>query len=145
MKFIILFLLLNINVQSQTWQHDIDSTLTISKDSNRLILLNFSGSDWCIPCKKLKNGLFKDSTFLKYSEECLVLINADFPNKSNLISKEQVAKNEKLADKYNPKGVFPLTILLDSSGKELAKWSGLISLSSNEFINQLKKFGIQKK
>ena len=36
--------------------------------------------------------------------------------KKNAISKEQTAENEKLAEKFNPKGLFPLIIVLNENG-----------------------------
>jgi peroxiredoxin len=53
------------------------------------------------------------------------LVRADFPRmKKNQLSKEQTAYNEKLAEKYNPKGKFPLTVLINPDGKVITEWDG---------------------
>ena len=121
------------------WKTDINSASEDARANKKLILLNFSGSDWCIPCRKLKKELFSDSTFLQYAEKCLILVNADFPNKKGLITDEQLAKNEKLAEKYNPNGDFPLTLIIDSNGNVLKTWKGLIQMPSSEFIQSIDK------
>lgn len=144
LKFLILISLISLNISAQEWGADLDSA-KMNTDTSKLILLNFSGSDWCIPCKKLKKGLFKDSTFLQFADTSLILVNADFPSKKNVITAEQLKKNEQLAEKYNPKGVFPYTILLNKDGKELGKWSGLISMPAQDFISQIKKMSISQK
>lgn len=55
----------------------------------------------------------------------LVLVNADFPrNKRDQLSKEQQALNNAMADKYNPQGKFPYTLLLNADGKVLKTWEG---------------------
>jgi thioredoxin-related protein len=46
-------------------------------------------------------------------------------------------KNEELADKYNPKGSFPLTLLMDEKGNIIKRWEGYINLSPEAFVNEL--------
>ncbi len=43
-----------------------------------------------------------------------------------------------LAEKYNPEGKFPFTLLLDSKGKVLKKWDGYVFSSQDSFIADLK-------
>lgn len=75
------------------------------------ILLIFSGSDWCMPCIRLKKKVFDDSSFKAYSQEKLLLYTADFPQKKKL-NAEQTQDNELLANQFNPKGEFPHVVLL---------------------------------
>lgn len=79
--------------------------------SEKPVLLIFSGSDWCMPCIKLKKKVLADSLFLKFSREKLLVYTADFPQKRKL-SQEQVADNEQLASRFNAKGQFPYVVLL---------------------------------
>lgn len=88
-------------------------------------MLNFSGSDWCVPCIAMRKSYFDDSTFAIATADKILLVNADFPRKQkNLPSQEFVKRNESLAERYNGKGIFPLTLLLDGDGKVLASWEG---------------------
>jgi thioredoxin-related protein len=136
---IIAFILLLFNLSSSTWMTDMDNAQKEAKGSGKLILLNFSGSDWCLPCMKMEKNVFEMEEFTTYASNSLVLVNADFPRlKQHQLSKEQVKKNEALADKYNPNGTFPYTVLLDANGKILHKWEGYTNLTATEFVNQVK-------
>lgn len=122
------------------WGLDFNQAVTESKQNNKLILLNFSGSDWCGPCIKLKKDVFESAEFKNFSSEKLVLIRADFPRlKKNQLDKIQQDKNDILAEKYNPNGKFPLTVLIDSNGKVLHEWEGY-QASVPKFIAEIKQF-----
>ncbi|GGF22688.1 thioredoxin family protein [Flavobacterium limi] len=125
MKLITMFLLLGILPGSIKWEADFDSAKKIAKEKNELILLNFSGSDWCGPCIVMHRDYFQNSSFTELADQNLVLVNADFPRKNkNIGTSEQVKRNEALAEIYNKEGSFPLTLLLDSEGKVLKTWHG---------------------
>lgn len=88
-----------------------DQIFSTALESKKPVLIYFSGSDWCLPCQKFSKTIFTDSSFKKYADENLVLIEADFPQKS-ILSKQQVVWNEKLAEEFNPNGIFPYLILV---------------------------------
>lgn len=136
-----LSLLLLLPLTSSTWLTDFQKGKTEAVASNKLIVLNFSGSDWCGPCIRLKKEIFESEAFENYSSEKLVLVNADFPRyKKNQLSNEQVKENEALAEKYNSTGRFPFTILLDSNGKVLKQWDGLPDETAEKFVDEIKTF-----
>ncbi|NMR34400.1 thioredoxin family protein [Chryseobacterium aquaticum] len=109
-------------------------------ENNELILLNFSGSDWCIPCIKLHKNIIEKEDFKKLQEDHIITyLNADFPrNKKNQLSTEIKNENAKLADLYNPKGIFPYTILLNKDGKVLKTWEGLPAENALAFSNEIR-------
>ena len=73
------------------------------------------------------------------ANEKLVLLNADFPRaKKNQLPAAQQKLNDNLADKYNDKGVFPLTVLVDQNGKVVKSWEGFPA-SPIEFIADLQQ------
>jgi thioredoxin-related protein len=124
---------------STGWQTDFDKAKESAQSEHKLILLNFSGSDWCGPCIRMHKDIFEDSKFTGYANDHLVLVNADFPRlKKHELSRDQQAKNDQLADKYDKEGVFPLTVLLTADGKVLKEWKGLPPVSSEEFTSQVK-------
>jgi thioredoxin-related protein len=104
---------------------------------HKFILLNFSGSDWCVPCIKMKKTIFEADSFKHYAAEKLVWMNADFPRVKKNLSKAQAKENEKLAEKYNGKGAFPYTVLLDGKGNVIKSWDGFVNASPEEFIKQI--------
>lgn len=120
------------------WFVNYENAHNVAVQQNKYILLNFSGSDWCGPCIKMKKEVFESESFLSLAEKHLVLLRADFPRaKKNQLSKEQTKHNEALAEKYNPEGKFPFTLLLDSNGKVLKKWEGYVFSSQDVFIGDL--------
>lgn len=111
-----------------------------ASEKNELILLNFSGSDWCIPCIKLHKNIIGTDEFKKLeTENVIVYINADFPrNKKNQLKPELKKENASLADQYNKKGLFPYTLLLNSEGKILKSWEGLPSENALAFSKEIR-------
>ena len=125
-------------ITPSTWLNNLDKAEQIAKSEHKLILLNFSGSDWCIPCMKLRAEIFNSDAFTQYANDNLVLVNADFPRKKkDQLSKEQQRENDELAAKYNPDGRFPFTILLDSNGNKLKVWDGYYSQGAANFVNEI--------
>jgi len=139
MKAMIVFLFLAIFSPTIEWQTDFEKAHKAAVDDKKMILINFCGSDWCGPCIRMKHEIFESTTFENYASDHLVLIRADFPRqKKNQLSPEQTKRNEALADKYNPQGDFPLTVLLDSNGKLIKKWEGFVAESPENFVGEIK-------
>ena len=136
--FLTITLFLSPALTPSPWMTNLDKAKQIAKSEHKLILLNFSGSDWCIPCMKLRTDIFDSDAFMKYAKDNLVLLNADFPRKTkDQLTKEQQKENDALAAKYNPEGRFPFTILLDSNGNKLKVWDGYYSDGPENFVNEI--------
>lgn len=121
-----------------TWLGDFNQATVQAAKSHKLILINFSGSDWCGPCIRERKEILENDVFTNYAADHLVLVRADFPRqKKNQLGKEQVKLNEALADKYNPDGKFPYTILVDENGKVLKDWDGFPDESPAKFVAQI--------
>lgn len=123
------------------WQPDFRTAQANAKTENHLILLNFSGSDWCGPCIRMHKEIFDNPSFLQMADSCLELVNADFPrNKKNQLNKQKISENEALAEKYNPEGKFPFTLLLNKDGKPLKIWEGNPGESVEAFTKEIKTY-----
>ena len=121
------------------WETDFEKAKQIAREKHQLILLNFSGSDWCGPCIRMKKEIFENEQFSKMADAKLVLVNADFPrNKKNQLQKDIKKQNEALADKYNPDGQFPYTVLLDIDGKVIKAWGGLPDEPASVFSEKIR-------
>jgi len=122
-----------------SWETDFSKAKQTAVSEHKMILLNFSGSDWCGPCIRLREDIFEKDAFKQFAADHLVLVNADFPRlKKHQLSKEQQAANDQLADVYNKKGIFPLTVLLSADGNVLKTWEGNPGISIDAFIGQVK-------
>ena len=139
MKKLIIILLCFASMSFTIWQSDFETAKQKAKEKHELILLNFSGSDWCGPCMRMRKEIFENEQFYKMADTTLILVNADFPrNKKNQLDKITKKQNEALADKYNPEGNFPFTVLLDDNGKLIKSWNGLPNEDAAVFAKQVK-------
>jgi thioredoxin-related protein len=139
--FILCLLSLPCSLGAQNWIKSWDEARQTAQNKHKNILLNFSGSDWCIPCMKMHKRVFGSSEFVSYADQNLILYNADFPRSSkNRLTKELAAQNDHLADQYNKEGHFPFTVLLTPDGKILKQWNGLYTKSIQEFIAEIRAF-----
>lgn len=139
MKVIFSFLFL-ISILSGTWFTNFEEAQLKAKQEQKLILLNFSGSDWCAPCIKMKQEVFESADFNELANQKLILVRADFPrSKKNQLPKEQVLHNEKLAERYNSEGKFPYTLLLRADGSIIKTWDGYVFASQDKVLDELRK------
>ena len=139
MKLLFLFLLAGSNLLFADWHPDFDTAKKLAKENGKYILLNFSGSDWCAPCIKLRQEVFSSKEFEQLANSYLELYDADFPRKKkNQLAKELQQRNDDLAEKYNPLGKFPYTVILNADGKVVKAWEGYPGNNSKLFIEQLK-------
>lgn len=122
------------------WLTDFDAANAQAIKEQKYILLNFSGSDWCVPCIKMKKEILTDETFLAFAQDKLVLVNADFPrSKKNRLTELLKAQNAQLAERYNTKGVYPFTVLLDTKGRVLKSWEGKPKADAQRFAEEIAK------
>lgn len=122
-----------------TWKTNFQDAKNEAAKTNKYILVNFSGSDWCLPCIQLKKKIFESESFNTYAADNLVLVNADFPRQNkHKLAADQKKENEDLAEKYDPEGKFPYTLLINADGKIIKQWDGLPDVSPDEFINEVK-------
>ncbi len=124
------------NQKDVVWLQNYEKVQKIAKKENKSILMYFSGSDWCMPCKKLKQDFFDTEKFKKYTSS-FVLMLVDVPRNKDLITKEQREQNFKLLEKYNPNKSFPLVTILSTKGDVLDKISGYSSLRDTRFHFEL--------
>ncbi len=106
----------------------------ISLSKNKFIV--FSGSDWCKGCIQFRKKVLSDSSFESFAKENLEVVVADFPQRAKL-AKEVVAQNEALAEKYNPKGVFPNLVLISDDGSQFETVT-YSNQTPQEFVSELK-------
>ncbi|MEO6070235.1 MAG: thioredoxin family protein [Chitinophagaceae bacterium] len=117
---------------------DITKSLDSANSNHKMVLVTFSGSDWCIPCIRMEKEVLEKEPFVSYAQHHLVVVKADFPRlKKHQLSKEVQKENSALAEKYNKKGTFPFTVLLDGKGNIIKEWEGAIASTPEVFVHQL--------
>jgi len=118
-----------------TWQENLEKALAQAKKENKAVLVNFTGSDWCIWCKRLTEEVFAKKEFEAYAMKSLILVKLDFPRNIEQ-STETKIYNNKLAQKYGVQG-FPTILLFNSSGK-LVLTTGYQPGGPANYVNHLK-------
>ncbi len=101
------------------WSEDYDKALAQAKAEKKLVLLDFTGSDWCGWCIKLDKEVFSQPEFADYAKTNLVLVELDYPRKKEQ-TKEIKAQNAKLQGEYKIQG-YPTIVVLDSAGKKVGE------------------------
>lgn len=118
------------------WLTDFDKALKIAKETKKPILLDFTGSDWCVWCIRLDEEVFSKNSFKSFAKKNLVLVEIDFPRKNNQDSFLR-KQNNRLKAKYEVRG-FPTIVLLDFNGNLIDK-TGYVKGGPNRYISHLKK------
>jgi protein disulfide-isomerase len=113
------WMLIQTHAAEPQWLTDLPKAQAKAKAENKMVLLDFTGSDWCVWCVRLKEEVFSKAAFAEYAEKNLVLVEVDFPHKKKL-SDEQKAANEALEKKFKVEG-YPTIIVLNSEGKQVGE------------------------
>ena len=117
------------------WTTDYPAALAQAKLAHHKVLLLFTGSDWCIWCKRLENEILSTPAFAAYAQKDLVLVKLDFPHTIQQ-PPELVARNQKLQQQYGIEG-YPTVIVLDSAGNTVGQL-GYMQGGPGPFIEKLK-------
>ena len=123
------------------WTDDYDAALKQAAAEKKLVLVDFSGSDWCGWCKKLDKEVFAKEEFLKVATNSYVLLMIDSPSDDKLLSAKAKEQNPKLVEKYGVRG-FPTVLLLDAKGEVVAK-TGYQKGGPAKYLEKLKALSSQ--
>lgn len=101
--------------RSYEWRTDLPAAAADARQDQKLLLLNFSGSDWCGWCQRLDAEVFSTDAFREFAGANLVCVLADFPRRTKLDPTLQ-ARNERLMRHFQVEG-FPTVLLFSSEGE----------------------------
>ena len=116
------------------WVTDIREAYRLAQNGDKKILVDFTGSDWCVWCKKLSSEVFNTPEFQAYAEENLVMLFLDFPQGLTL-PEEQVQHNQIIAQLLGVRG-YPTIWLLGSDLSPLLS-TGYREGGAEEYIRHL--------
>lgn len=126
------------------WGTDYKAALSQAKTQNKLVLLDFTGSDWCGYCKLLDKQVFTQASFQQFADKNYVLVTVDFPQGKELPA-DLKSQNESLGKQFGIEG-FPTLVVVDPSGKELGRMTGYDPGSGPDaVIDKLKSFNTPSK
>jgi len=124
------------NASDLKWLTSLPDAKAQAKAENKLVFMEFTGSDWCPPCKMLHSEVLESKAFADYASKQFVLVELDFPRKKEQ-SQELKQTNRKLAEEFKVQG-YPTVVILDPDGKELYRKVGYGRDSAEEYIAAVK-------
>jgi protein disulfide-isomerase len=120
------------------WAADLPKALEQAKAENKIVLLDFTGSDWCVWCIKFDDDVLSQPEFASYAKTNLAMVLLDFPNAKE--QSDSVKKtNKDLQEKFKVDG-FPTYVALSPNGKEIGRQVGYLAGGPQAFIAELEKF-----
>jgi protein disulfide-isomerase len=135
MAVLAMLVMIQVKAAEGEWLTDFEKAKAKAKAENKMVLLDFTGSDWCPPCKALHKNVLATEEFVEYAKKNLVLVEVDFP-RTKKQSADLKKANKALAAKFEIKA-YPTIVVLDSSGKELSKSTGYGGEKPKEFIAKI--------
>jgi thioredoxin-related protein len=119
------------------WKTDFEAAKTKAKAEKKFLLVDFTGSDWCVWCKRLKAEVFDKDQFQNDAPKHFVLVELDYPAAKKLPD-ELRKQNETLRDKYKIRG-YPTVLLMDPQGQVVAQ-TGYRAGGPEGYVKQLSEF-----
>ena len=99
---------------------DFDAALKKAAAEKKTVLALFTGSDWCIWCKRLEGEVLSQKAFSDEVGKTFVPVFLDFPSDKSLVKEATAKRNGELSEKYAVRG-YPTVLLLDANGEVLGQ------------------------
>jgi thioredoxin-related protein len=121
------------------WFTNFEEAKKVALKEGKPLLLDFTGSDWCPPCKALHKNVFSTEEFTKEASGKYVLVELDFPQTKQLPA-ELKAQNSELKKKYAVTG-YPTILLVDAkTGDVFGRSVGFGGWTPRQFLDKLAGF-----
>ncbi|QTN34210.1 thioredoxin family protein [Akkermansiaceae bacterium] len=125
------------------WSSDFAASAKLAAAENKVMLVDFTGSDWCGWCIKLDKEVFSHDEFKNGVKDGFVLVELDYPRDKSKLSPETIAQNEELKGKYAIRG-YPTILLMDGEGRPFAK-TGYQAGGPEKYVTHLNELTERKK
>lgn len=119
------------------WIEDYNTALETAEKENKLVFIDFTGSDWCGWCMKLDKEVFDKDVFVNYAQENFVMLKLDFPKGFKELPEDIQKSRSDVMQKYGVKG-FPTILITDAKGEVKAQ-TGYQEGGPEKYIEHLKE------
>jgi protein disulfide-isomerase len=127
-----------VSAAENIWLTDLPKAEAQARAENKIVLMDFTGSDWCGWCMKFKKEVLDTPEFQDYAAKNVVLVELDYPHKK--VQDNDLKKaNAALKTQYDIHG-FPTLVVLDKEGKEIGRQIGYSKGGPQVFIAKLESF-----
>ncbi len=123
------------------WLTNFEEAKKKAASEKKDLILDFTGSDWCPPCKDLTKRILSQKEFIDGASKNYILVELDFPRDKTKVTPEIAEQNSKLQELYSITG-YPTILLTDAEGRPYAK-TGHRRGTPAEYLSHLTE--IQKK
>lgn len=106
------------------WMNDLEAAKARAAAENKAVLVDFTGSDWCGWCIRLRQQVLDTQAFEAYAKDKFVLMEVDVPQNPKF-DKDLLARNRKLCDQYGVEG-FPTVLVLTPQGDVVGGLGGFV-------------------
>lgn len=120
--------------ETEGWSSNLDEALAQAKKSNKPLLVEFTGSDWCPPCIQMRKKVFSTKEFIEAASKDYILVEIDMPRGNQ----ELRTKNEPIVERYKIEG-FPTVLLLKPDGTEASRFFASLYSDTPSFLKHLQE------
>ena len=121
-----------------SWSTDFNQARAQARADGKMVLLDFTGSDWCPWCIRFDHEVLETDQFATYAQGKLELVLVDFPRTKPRDAALKQA-NQALAKQFNVDG-YPTLLLVNYAGNELGRQTGYLEGGPSAFIAELDGF-----
>lgn len=104
------------------WMTDFAAAKAKAKAEKKAVLMDFTGSDWCGWCIRLRKEVLDKPEFEAYAKDKFVFLEVDCPRNKKQAPK-LAAQNNKLCNQYHVSG-FPTLLVVSAKGEVLGGTGG---------------------
>ena len=97
------------------WMTDLPAACRQAEKENKLVLIDFTGSDWCSACVRLRRTVLDTPAFREYAASRFVLMEVDLPRRKSF-DQALLRRNEEIAKRYGVAG-FPTLMVINPKGE----------------------------
>ena len=123
---------------AEGWLVDFEEAKAQAAKEGKSILMEFTGSDWCPPCKALTANVLSKEVFTTEMPKNFVLLKIDSPRDKSKQTPEEIEQYKVLSAKYGIQGV-PTIFLADTKGRPYYETVGYSGDPADKYVANLKE------
>ena len=123
---------------AEGWLVDFEKAKAQAAKEEKSILMEFTGSDWCPPCKALAKNVLTQDVFKTEMPKNFVLLKLDSPRDKSKQTPEEIEQYKVLSAKYGIQGV-PTIFLADAKGRPYYQTVGYSGDPADKYVANLKE------
>jgi thiol-disulfide isomerase/thioredoxin len=116
--------------RADDWFEEFETAQAAAKEQKKDLLIDFGGSDWCAPCKWLKERILSKPTFIELAREHYILVDIDDLQRGKMPAGRK-EHYQALQKEYGVE-TFPSVVLATPEGKPYAWATYMPSINEPE-------------